>query len=472
MSDNKTTMTSEREELDTSVLNEETSPALDASVHEENKPSPKKQKPPKEKRVTGKESFSRTRAIIGILLIVAAIVAAVLIAPLLSGRSDTYNILYAKTDVPAGVQITNDNINQYFEVRTTPDQNMFNSGIPADKAREIIGGCFTKRDIYKGKRASVDDFSKTNLIYSDKVPDGKLLIALNIPSLQGNVGYMPKAGDIIKIYRMVTKEYNDNDIYFDAANIHVPIGGGGAVTYAEPYDYLQYVEIYKAIDADLQDADAVGTAEAVFVLLVKDGVQAKQVVEAANSGNYYFALVSSGDKARKEAFLKVQDQIIEEGVSGAGREEHIYALEDLTKLNIVPQVNETVRFGTSLNNGTTTTFEYHPLLKYVTVLSIYDQNHINMRLNIDEPGQEPADRKATYIGLNLTKEQAEYLQKCIDEGEVVMEVVAEPKDKIISGFDAVNDYLWNERAQSLMQEASKAPAAPEGETENNESKAE
>jgi hypothetical protein len=95
-----------------------------------------------------------------------------------------------------------------------------------------------------------------------------------------------------------------------------------------------------------------------------------------------------------------------------------------------------------------------------------------MRLNIDEPGQEPADRKATYIGLNLTKEQAEYLQKCIDEGEVVMEVVAEPKDKIISGFDAVNDYLWNERAQSLMQEASKAPAAPEGETENNESKAE
>ncbi len=483
MSDNKTNLTPAYEEPVTPVLDEDTNPVLDDAALEDNTPQPaqEKKKPSKEKKVTGKESFSRTRAIVGVLLIVAAIVTAVLLIPVLSGGDVMYDVLYAKADVPAGVQITDDNINQYFEVHTTPDKNLFNAGIPAAQAREIIGGCYTRRDIYKGKLATVEDFSRTNLIYSDKVPDGKLLISISIPSLQGNVGYMPQAGDVIKIYRMVTKEYDENDIYFDAANIHVPVGNGGAVTYAEPYEYLQYVEIYKAIDGDLQDADAAGTAEAVFVLLVNDGVQAKQVVEAANSGNYYFALVSSGDKGRKEAFLKLQDQIIKEGVSGAGRTEHLFSLEDLTKLNIVPKVNDTVRFGTSLSNGTTTSFEYHPLLKYVTVLSIYDQNHINMRLDVTMPeplpGEEPEERKATYIGLNLSEEQAAYLQKCIDEGEVVMELVTETKDQIISGFDAVTDYLWNERAQNLMQAASpEAPATPEetpeGETENNESTAE
>ena len=57
------------------------------------------------------------------------------------------------------------------------------------------------------------------------------------------------------------------------------------------------------------------------------------------------------------------------------------------------------------------------------------------------------------VGLNLTKEQADLLTKLIADGQVFMNEVKESQDKIVSGFDAVNDLLWGERAQAIMQQA-------------------
>lgn len=411
-------------------------------------PAPKNSQP--HKKTTGKESFSRIRSIVGVLLIISAIVVAVLLVPLLSGRDTaTYKVVYAKTDVPAGVQITKDNINDYFEAREIIDANVYKTGINGDEALKVLENCFTRRTIYKGKMAYPDDFSKTNVIYNDKVPEGKVLIGLDIPSLEGNVGYMPKAGDIIKIYRMVEYSYEVGDIYFDAANIHVPIGVDYEGAYAEPYEYLQYVEIFAAIDGDFQDSDANNTPEAAFVLLVNDGVQAEQIVEAAYSGNYYFSLVSSGDEQRKEAFLNLQDQIIEQGFSGAGREEYVFNLKDITTKDYIPGVKDTVKFSAAIRNDAgKVTVESPAILKYVSVLDVYDANGNSVGLSTDEITEEILQNGS--IGLNLTKEQAELIQSFIDNGQLFMTQVVDTETNLIKGFNAVNDAIWADRARYIM----------------------
>lgn len=429
------------------------SPVLDEAVPVEEAPSVqkpvKKDKPSKDKKTTGKETFSKARAIIGVLLIVAAILTAVLLVPVISGRQTTYSILYAKIDVPAGVQITDENISKYFGSYNTPDPTLYASGIPSAQAGDILRNTYTARDIYAGKYPTRNDFSKTNTVYNDVVPAGYELIAINIQSMQSNVGYMPKAGDIIKFYRMETYEVTDESLYFDAALIHVPLGHTTG-SYAEVYPYLQYVEIYKVVDADRNDADANNTPGAVHILKVRSGVQANQLVEAAQSGNYYWSLVSSGDKGKAEALLKMQDEIVESGLYGAGREEVLFKLDDLTAKDFVPKANSTVRFAVALANGDTTALDYPGMLKYVTVLNVYDQNKVNMGLEVEGSTEE---RKATYVGLNVTQEQVQLIQKAIDEGQIFIKPVNESQNKILAGFDGVNDLLWGERARALMQQA-------------------
>ena len=443
MSDNNEKLN--QQDLTSPVL-DEASPVAEAS--DVKKPA-KKSTPSKDKRTTGKETFSKARAIIGVLLIVAAILTAVLLVPVISGRQTTYNILYAKVDIPAGVQITDDNIGTYFGSYTTPDATLYASGIPAAQAGDILRNAYTARDIYAGKYPSSKDFSKTNTIYNDVVPAGYELVAINIQSMQSNIGYMPKAGDIIKFYRMETYEVTDESLYFDAALIHVPLGHTTG-SYADVYPYLQYVEIYKVVDADRNDADATGTPGVVHILKVRSGVQANQLIEAAQSGNYYWSLVSSGDKGKAEALLKMQDEIVEKGLNGAGREEVLFKLDDLTANGFVPKTNDTVRFGVALANGDTTSLDYPGMLKYVTVLNVYDQNKVNMGLEVEGSTEE---RKATYVGLNVTPEQAELIQKAIDEGQIFIKPVTESPEKILAGFDGVNDLLWGERARALMQQA-------------------
>lgn len=434
-----------QEDLKTPVV-DETSTSNVVEESSDVKKSEKREPPKKDKKVSGKESFSKVRAIVGVLLIIAAIITGIILVPVMSGQKTSYSILYAKVDVPAGVQINDENIGVYFGNFVTSDKTLASVGIPSNKAAAILKGAYTKRQIFSGKYPATSDFSKINTLYSDAVPEGFQLVAINIQSMQSNIGYMPKTGDIIQFYKMVTYENND-DIYFDAANIHVPTGHSSG-SRAEVYDYLQYVEIFASIDGDRNDASK-GGAPVVYVVKCRPGVQVQQLIEAAQSGNYYWTLVSSGDKGHAEALLKLQDDIIESGINGAGREEVLFNLDDLTLNGFTPRANSTVRFSAAIKNGETTALENPGLLKYVTVLNVYDQNKVNMNL---ESGVN-ANRTATYVGLNLTKEQADLLTKLIADGQVFMKEVKESQDKIVSGFDAVNDLLWGERAQAIMQQA-------------------
>lgn len=439
MSDNK-------KELD-SVQSE---PELIVEDANDNKKKKKAAKPIKEKKVTGRESFSRTRAIIGAVLIVAAIVVAILLVPVISGRNVTYQVLYAKTDVEAGIKMTAENIDQYFEARTTTDVNVANQGIPYKDRRSILEGVYTQRDIRNGYLVTVNDFSKVNKIYSDKVPSGKVLVAIDIPSLSGDVAYMPKAGDIIRIYRMVSR--SESELYYAAANLHVRTGGN---SYAEAYPYLQYVQVWKSVDGDLANSDETGKPEVAFVLAVNDGEQARQLVEAAYSGNYYFALISSGDKARAEAFLDYQDRIIVEG-DEAGRTQQFFDLKDFTISGDLPKAGEIVRFSAAVDKGGRTGYEAPELLKYVDVVEVYDKNGKSVAFS------ETLDADLATTGsicLSITDEQAALLKELIEKGQVFMSVVDEPDDQVRYGFDQVNLNIWGERAKALN--ASLPSLAPE-----------
>lgn len=189
-----------------------------------------------------------------------------------------FSVLYAKTDIPIGVRITHDNIDVYFESREVTDGEIYEAGIPSSQALEILEGVYTKCAIHEGTLITVKDFSYTNIAAESRVPEGKVLIAIDIPPLSDDVA-TPYSGDVISVL------YKDMD-------------GNSKV-----YDYLQYVQVYKTP----QSAEE---GKVAFVLAVNDGEQARQLVEAAYSGNYYFVIASSGDPEKAQELLSIQDDII------------------------------------------------------------------------------------------------------------------------------------------------------------------
>ena len=199
-----------------------------------------------------------------------------------------YQILYAKVDVIAGQKMTAENIDYFFEARTTTDANIAQQGIPYSERRSVLEGVYTQRNIYKGQLVTISDFSKVNKIYNDIVPEGKTLIAIDIPPLT-NESAAPKAGDIIGIY-------------------HIP--QNGEVSHAEIYPYLQYVQVQKVVSNTITDISNTTHPAFSFVLAVNQGEQARQLVEAAYLGNDYFAIVSSEDNAKAQELLALQDEII------------------------------------------------------------------------------------------------------------------------------------------------------------------
>lgn len=434
-------------ELFTSETDEQLNPAEDNFDNGESVQQ-KRRALKSDDKMTGKETFSKTRTIVGVCLIIAAVVLAIILVPILSGQNVTYNILYAKVDIPAGIEITESNLNTYFGVLNTPDANMYKAGIPAEQARARLIGTFTRREIYSGKHVTSNDFSQINLIYNDRVPDGYTLIAMNVPSVVGYVGYLPQVGDIITMYRFVAYEENPSDMKFDIDDNNAYIGTPVPGTNAEPYEYLQFVEIYAALDKTLNDVTQTGGAEVILILKVKKGTaQEAQALEVAASGNYTFTLVSSGDAARKQAYLEFQDRIIEEGASGAGRKEYIFKLSDFAINGYFPELGDTIRIAHTFAHDSYTSVDYDPILKYIAITDVYNKNGVSIGLtsNID------TDILSTgSIGLYLTEEQAASLQKYIADGKVFIKPVKEEDFDIACGFDTVNRLIWKERESHIM----------------------
>lgn len=415
------------------------------------------EKAAREKKVkirTGKEGYSKARIAVGIVLIIAVIAVAVFLIKVFSNKATEYNIVIAKTDVPAGLQITADNIKTYFDKYTTTDENLAKKYISTSGVNNTMYGRYVKKDIEAGIYIKSDYLSDKQITYTDKIPAGKELITIAIPSLQGNVGYMPKEGDIISMYRMVS--YSEGD-YYAAANIRVPYYYN---SYAEPYEYLQYVQIYKCIDGDTKDSTENKTLPAVYAILVNSGKQAVQFVEAANRGGLYFSLVSSGDPERAAKFLEYQDLIIEQG-DNAGREEYRYDYLKFSFGDYVPAPGDMVKISAAMPSDGKYKIESPDLLCFVDVVDIYDANGVTARLaaaEADDPYAPEVPYEEKYkdytIGLKLSPEQAELLEKYLAEGKVYIEqfVAPEGQEKLAEqvAYAKVNDAIWAARYDNML----------------------
>ena len=91
----------------------------------------------------------------------------------------TYQILYAKVNIEAGLKMTAENIDTYFEARSTIDVNIANQGIPYKDRYAILEGVYTQREIYQGSMVVINDFSKTNKVSDNGEKDGYVLIAID-----------------------------------------------------------------------------------------------------------------------------------------------------------------------------------------------------------------------------------------------------------------------------------------------------
>ncbi len=419
------------------------------------------EKPKKVKIRTGKEGYSKARIAVGIILIIAVIAIAVFLIKVFSNKNTNYTYVVAKTDVVAGLQITNDNLLVYFESFSTTDQNVAKMYLATGTAKQTMVGKYVSTDIRKGDGVKSSYLSDKQTAFTDKIPDGKELITIAIPSLQGNVGYMPKAGDIISMYRMVS--YTEWDYYY-AANLRVPYYYN---SYAEPYEYLQYVQIYKCIDGDTQDAAEAKTLPAVYAILVNSGKQAVQLVEAANRGGLYFSLVSSGDPDRASKFLEYQDMIIEQG-DNAGREEYRFDYLKFSFGEYVPAPGDMVKISAAIAADGKYKVEAPDLLSFVDVVDIYDANGVTARLapvEAEDPYAPEVPFEEKYkdytIGLNLAPEQAELLEKYLAEGKVYIEQFVAPEGQETlaerAAYAKVNDAIWAARYDNMLGAKSLAP---------------
>ena len=173
----------------------------------------------------------------------------------------TYQILYAKVNVAAGIQMTAENIDQYFEARSTTDVNIANQGIPYTDRYSILEGVYTQREIYQGAIVTVNDFSKVNKVSGDIIQDGHVLTAIDVLT-EDDI----RPGDLVYV--------PDSSLLYDI----------------------------KVVDVTEKTNQKLGV-----VLDVLDGEQSRELIEASYRGDVTIRLMDSFDKQYMPYRVKTND---------------------------------------------------------------------------------------------------------------------------------------------------------------------
>lgn len=246
------------------------------------------------KKVTGKESGGRMRVVVGVVLLLFAIGFGLLILPqAFNSQQQTYNVYAITQDAYAGTTITADMVS----LVTTTDVNVAKSA--CTEVDSVMNAVLTV-DVYKGQYLLKTNIGIGSLpggeeappvAYIDKVPAGKQLISLPVPSLSASVSYQIGEGDVIRFY----STYTDGERH------------GQAYTPVE----LQYVEVFGVYDSSGIECEISGGAPASLALIVTQ-IQAERIVELTDGRKTYFSLMSSGDDTRAEAFLQYQEKVLDE----------------------------------------------------------------------------------------------------------------------------------------------------------------
>lgn len=456
-------------------------------------------KPQKKKKTTGKEGHSARRIIIGVILILLAVALAVVVIPKMGNNKESYTVVYVKADIKEGTAITETNVGTYFGTTTISDRDTAARVINGGNATQYLVGQYAARDLYAGQAHFVQpsDITKLYVMKSDKVPEGKELVGMSIPSIHGDVGYMPKKGDIIRFYGLT--EVNE-----DAEQPIVVVQSNGKLVdaygnRAGVYEFLQYIEIYKVLDGNGADTSITNTLPTNMVIICTTE-QVAQLVEAQTAGSIYLSLMSSGDAERAEGFLKQQDRVIKEFRARQTLAEEIEKEPVLLPLSTLdhdytdfPVIGSTVRFGV-MNISTVKqvndkgevveienmTLDVPPVLEYVRVSDVYSGKSSVSALTAQGIGAL-FTASNTSISVDFAPVQLEAFQELQKTGKVILLPVYDTGDALAEGYakndeavrkamieKMVEDMDAEEEAQRKAQEEAEAKAEAEANADKKE----
>lgn len=432
---------------------------------------PKKEKVVKEKTATGKEVFNRSRIIVGIIIMIVAVVAVALAMTVFTKKSTSVLVLRARADIADGTLVTESNANDLFYTYETND-NAFasnecitatNENVAALYGKYVVGG-LREDDFIKAR-----NFSDIAVLKTDVVPEGKQLVGMHISSIEADVGYMPKAGDIIRFYGL---RGDQAYIYVMNGRLVNRVGSEAFV-----YDLLQNVEIYSCLDGDgLNTATTNGNPSNMVLILTE--AQTKQLIEAQAAGSIYLSLISSGDPVAKERLLKEQ-QIVEDTqamlaamVDSPEREEVTVPYQLVTALTAdgeeyLPEQGDVVKFvyadtverqrvgldgKVSVEKITSTVTP--ELLACVRVADFYRENGTS--LSLSEANETPEEReeaiKNGYMGLELTEEQLDELLSLVKKQLVCVVKIEDPEEDVENAFLEVDAAIRRARIAAYENE--------------------
>lgn len=405
-----------------------------------------KEKTNTSREITGKESFNKKRVIIGIVVIVAAVLLAVAIIPMLSRSVVTYRVLAAKQPIPKGTMITKDNMDKYLKIVNTTDKSVADTGYSSADALFTL---YFKTDLYQDQIVTKTAMTNTSVISSDRVPDGKELVGMRVMSVESSVGYMPKSGDIIRVYGLKSEEIVKTNIY---GELTTKVENNAFV-----YDLLRYIEIYDVLDSNGKKVTESGNNPTNFVMIMSTQ-QAEQMIEAQSAGSMYLSLISSGDAEEKERLLSIQEQYVEAyssiynlgsepihtdsttvALSGFRISEYYPMPGDIVKISYVSKTEkQQMNDKGEISTVTATELLDAETMPYLEVKDIADKNHKSIRLGVAGSTDTVTDYKAGYknyyITFDLTAEQQEELASLIKSGNVYITYITNSADPELENY--------------------------------------
>lgn len=389
------------------------------------------------KKITGKETFCRRRVICGIVLIVAAIIIGIIMIPSLSTKTNAYTIYMLTRDVPESTLITPENFETYFTSYATSDVNIASVAVNEQKSAY---GSYTKYRLNKNNYLKKSDLTEFKVVSNNTVPDGKELVGLNISSISEDIGFMPKAGDIIRFYGVESTP--DNTV---RVSKYGRLETNATDLEATPYDLLQYVEVYSVLDGNGDSVEKTG-ANPTNMVVILEQAQVEQLIEVEKGTGKYLSLISSGDPVTAKRLLKEQSKItaehnlLEQLAEDIGKETVSFSLSLFELPDDKPRIGDVVRIyyvekteyqeiGSDKKINTVEKLEIKrpDLLSLLEVVDIYDKNGASIQLSSggDDQPRYPANAGAYYIGLSVSEDQFLEISELLKEHELYIEIVPE-----------------------------------------------
>ena len=258
--------------------------------------APAKQKKTREERPAGSaKHFFTSKIFLGILCIIAALVLAFVVTPLIQNQiSKTIPVVMAAQNLPVGTRLTP-------ELLTVKEVGQLNLPEGTVLQVEEATGYYLSAPALAGDiltRARLTAEFPTDDPILTALPEGKMAVSATLSTLSQSVSGKLRAGDVIQVFAVLSNANTAENIDYHA--LAVP--------------ELQRVEILSVTNAsavDIEDGETTVTTESdrqlATVTLAVNTVQASALAGLDHTATLHAALVVRGDAEAKAAALGQQE---------------------------------------------------------------------------------------------------------------------------------------------------------------------